>query len=236
MSSSVHKRWSFRGFYGDLKSIPVIKANMICINVTVILCVLVHRGVYFLTEQPGSSCQFSFNCLFKLLKFLGLTVMRKMNGRLKEIVPGIFTYMRMFGHWSSKPTRLVGTLPGAAKWLAGKWSRTIEKTRKPQLRKKLKKLNWLHGLQFKTAKLFMKRHLARRKKLEMFFTDKSGWVCGGKNMKDSASYTFRFGDMVRKAHVAWLFSIGSYGDSRSSWETPIGALALRCSVGLLGGS
>ena len=211
MSSSVHKRWQPRyGTYGDVHHGRVLAANIICINVTVILCVLVKRRVWWLIEQPGGSCQLYFNCLLKLLKFLGLVLTRKMKGVFRDWVPGIFTYMGFFGHWCRKPTRLVGTLPGAQA-LARKWNAKRQKNKRTQILAKLRRRVWFCKMSLVNRKKRMRRHQEARNNLKMSFQNSDGWVCGGKNMKESAGYTWRFAKHVCRVHVfcikyTYLFS------------------------------
>ena len=129
--------------------------------------------VHFTLEQPGSSTQFGFQCLFNLLELLGwrpflrswalfyltlkLFFSSFLVGNCSKVVFGIWKKprkMKCFGHWMVKPTILITTLQEGASCLQRKWGPKIAAEFRESTLSKVSAQPWFKLKQF----AFAKRH------------------------------------------------------------------------------
>lgn len=140
-------------------------------------------------EQPGSSVQFFFQCLGDLFGFLEGYGLLDMFG----------TWMKSFGHWMPKATKLATTLPTAKGALKKTWSKKRDELFREKLIAKLKTSPWFLKKQYQTGLKMWKKFKAMYSSKSATFVSAKGWVCGDKHLKESGAYTVRFVRAIVKA-------------------------------------
>jgi hypothetical protein len=183
LSQSVHRRaarWQ-RGVCGAWEKLNVFRANVMAENVAVLMMTLYTRHVHQVEENPAGSYLFSYDSQTFVRDTLGFEF--------------IHTWMKWFGHLMPKPTKLLGSLVGISS-LVRKYSKRIWQQRSAKIRLSLRK----HNLSFPrpTANKWHKRRMHKPDSVvTLRKPDDSGmWICGGKDLKSSATYTRRFADAV----------------------------------------
>jgi hypothetical protein len=181
MSQRVHERAKL-GVHGAFHKINVLQANLICENTAVLLLVCYVRMVHTVVENPTGSYIFKYDSMKFIIEVLGLDL--------------VHTWMKMFSHWSPKPTHLVGTLINIQS-LKRVYSRKIWSARFKRLSNNIKLLNLNFG---RKSALQLRRKRMRTRKVS-FTTSKKrdgmgSWVIGGKDLKASGEYTAPFCDAV----------------------------------------
>ena len=190
--------------WGDTEDPSIRAANILVCNLVILLALAVARDVFTLLEQPLSSKMLRFEPMRRWIQWSKATVQH--------------TYLRAFGHWLPKPTRLWGTLPDIHKF-GREWSPRIEKkmilqsilvaAESPFTRRWLKK----RGLVVNTSQSKLMRKIEKMKKSKsaisgsgLAHNDNGKWVTGSPALAQSAAYPEGFGLAILKM---WLCTVSS---------------------------
>ena len=182
MSQPNHQRGKL-GVRGDFSGhAPTYLSNIINENTATYLLVLYHRQVAFALEQPGATYYMEYDTTKRIIAMLGLDM--------------YFTWMKCYGHWMPKPSRLIGSMVGLA-GIVRVWSKKRWDRRKLEIRNKLKKIK------LKFRRVFASRSMSKRKRsANSAWTSvpkpsgHGNWITGGQGLKDSGSYTLLFCDTL----------------------------------------
>ena len=191
MSQSIHRR-AAKGPCGDWENLSVYKANIVAENVAVLMLVLYTRQVHFLEENPGATYLFRYESQAFVHSVLGLSM--------------VHTWMKHFGHFMPKPTKLMGSLVGLGS-LANTYSKKSWAQRCKHLSKKIRCYN-LSFRRPRAIKWYKKRSQPAEPVKVTPKADGSGmWISGGRDLKKSGAYTSRFADVLLSTWEANQFSL-----------------------------
>ena len=177
MSASKHQRSKDNPLGAFATDGDILNANVLNENTGVLVLIATNRLVNVMLENPSGSWYFEYPTQSYIMMVLGW--------------PFIHTWMKLFNHFSPKPTKLTGSLKGLGQ-LGGVWSKKRELEKIKSVREKLKS----KPINFKRAfasRFLKKRYVLAKKKAEKVTTIcKNGWSTGGSSLKESGQYTVRF--------------------------------------------